>query len=458
MSISKTTTLAELQQLNEYPVLAVNWKIEAALQIDGVKYGIANVLSFHKMSNYETRYYADIYITIHVDALVHKAIYNNVNKIIISITKAQQSADGLVNKEVRRISQPFKAFLTDASNVDMLGLPGSGKYKNPSNEQALGGLRTVSFNLIEPVVADMRLVEVGGIYRDVTVESVLRVLLGYKLTETPNESLWRDKAFVGIKGVDVIETNNPRVYDHIVVPNGTRLINLPKYLQETYGIYSTGLGWHIESGRCYLYPLLNHKEYTKRHRVLTILNIPKDEIPIMEKTFILREREIYVFATGNVEHIDRSETVQNNLGNGIRFSLASSLLDTLSETSENITTFEVDKNVRSYIVDERPDTKNNVRFVPGKFTDNPYKAVSKLSQGLGSRIVVNWDFADASLLYPGMQAKYLYKSGDKILEADGVLLGLHAITAPHSDSVLDNHFITHCVMELQLGKDTAVVS
>ena len=455
MSVLTTTTFDELLVLNEYPVLSVHWKIEAHLLVDGEKRSVANVLAYYKIADYEKRYYSDIFITIEVDPLVHRDILNNTNKLQITLTKAQQSADGLINKEVRRISQLFNAHLTDATNVNLIAHSGSGRLKGDAAEQS-SGLRTLTFNLIEPIVAEMRFAETGGIFRETTIKKLLKITLGYGLAPVPNEELWGDPTYTGIRGVDVIEPDNERVYKHLVIPNGTRLMQIPKYLQEEYGIYSSGMGWHIEDGRCYIYPLLKNTEYAKRHKVLTILNVPTDEIPTMERTFILRGKEIYVFSTGETEHEDLTDRIQNNLGNGMRFTPASDVLDRMSETSENITHVDVKKNVRSYLVDKRPDEKENVRFVPGRFTDNPYVGLSKLTEGLGTRIKVNWDNSDPSLLYPGMQVKYLYKDAGEVKELKGVLVGLETITAPATDSILDNHFITKCVMVIQLSRITAV--
>jgi hypothetical protein len=104
------------------------------------------------------------------------------------------------------------------------------------------------------------------------------------------------------------------------------------------------------------------------------------------------------------------------------------------------------------LLSERPNGKNNIRFVKDRFTDNPYKDTSALTMGLGTRIRVNWDNSDPSLLYPGMQVKFLYKDAGLIKEMKGVLIGLEVITSPSTGSILDNHYITQSVLTLQINK------
>jgi hypothetical protein len=455
VSIRDTTTYEELIHMSEVPALAVCWALEAKLFAGEDDVGVSNVLSHMVNSNYRERYYGDNMLTIQLDTVAYKKATENNNNLTVELTKAQVSADGLIRTEVRKPTRRYKAFMTESPNIGILALNDSDNDTGGTLGQ-LGNLVTVTLQLIEPVVRDLRFAETGGIFKNVTLEQVLKITLGYELPEVAIKTLLEDESYTGIRGVDVIPPDNQRVYKHVIIPNGTRLVNIPKILQETYGIYATELGWHIEKQRCFVYPLLRNVDYGKRHNMLTILNVPVDEIPIMERTFMVRENQVYVFATGDTAHYDNVERVQNNAGNGIRFSRATDLVDYMEETSLNKSTWNSSKTVKALVLDNRPDSKNNVRFVKDRITDNPYKYLSGISNGLGTTVKVKWSYSDPSLLYPGMQTKLLYKSGGIVEALDGILVGLQQITAPSSDSILNNQYIIHCELTIHLKRITEI--
>lgn len=456
MSIRDTTTYEELIRMTEVPAMAVSWAFEAKILVDGESVGVSNVLHVNNIGNYGERYYGDHLLTVQVDPLAYKAMNNNPNKIKVELVRAQMSVDGLEYTEVKRFTLKYNAFLTDAKNSSILSKNGWNTV-NGDNVEQLSNLIPVTLHLIEPIVAEMRFAETGGVFKNVTLEEVLKIVLGYGLGPEPIKPLLEDLTYTGIRGVDVIPPDNQRRYKHIVIPVGSRLVNIPKYLQETYGIYNTGLGWHIEKQRCFVYPLLRNVDYDKRHKVLTILNVPTKEIPVMERTFMLRDSQVYVFSTGETKHYDRVEHVQNNIGNGIRFSRASDLVDFMEDTTVNKSIWDVNKTVKAMLVDKRPDEKQNVRFVDNRITDNPYKYLSKLSSGLGTTVEINWDYADPLLLYPGMQVKLLYMDEGEVKSLDGVLIGVSSVAAPPNDSMLNRQFIYHCTLTIHLKRLTEII-
>lgn len=452
MSINDTTTYAELMEQINTPALAVSWGYEIKLKVAGEDVGVINMLSHNMIGRYHERYYGDNFLTIQVDPLAYQKIVVATNKLQVEIVKALMSVDGRVYSEVKRHVERFNAYLTEAPNPSVVAKHGKGKNL-PKNVEQIQDFITITLHLVEPVVADMRYAETGGVFKDVTLEDVLKVVLGFELKPTPNRRLLEDIGYTGIRGVDVIPPDNAKLYKHIVIPNGSRLVNIPKFLQDVYGIYSSGLGWHIEKQRCFVYPLLRNIDYGKRHRMLTVLNVPPDEIPIMENTFIVRENQIYVFSTGDTQHINDMERVQSNLGNGVRFSRAGDLIDHMEKTTVNKSIWDVSKSVGTLLIDERPDEKNNIRFVKNRFTANPFKYVSNICSGLGTIAVFNWDYADPLLLYPGMQAKLLYKDDGKIVGLDGTLMGVETVAAPPVDSAVNRQVIFTCRLTLYLKRE-----
>jgi hypothetical protein len=449
MSVRESTTYKELLTLMKTPGRVVHWRLGGSLLVKGQRTKYTNIVKHATKHLYGERYYGDTYLTIKVDPVVYRHIVKYKNDVQFELTKAQQSPDGIVNTEVKRYVQLFNAYLTDPVDPAIMATLGNDEDKKGTVVQASNQVE-ITFQLIEPVVADLRLEEVGGIFRNVTIEKLLRTLLSYKLGPDENPETLKDEKYTGIRGVDIMPPDNARVYDHIVIPNGTRLYELPKQLQEDYGVYASGLGWHIVRGWCFFYPLLNYTLFTQREKTLTILNVPVTEIPVMERTFLHRSGQLYVFSTGDTAFFDRTEHVQLNKGTGLRMSRASDLLDKFVVTSQNKTTFNKAEKVAGFILEERPDKKVNVRHTPVHFTDNPFKHTTPLSESMGTPVVVEWDRSAPELLYPGMQVKFLFKGEERIESLIGTLIGAESITATKTGALTDVNFISRTRLIINL--------
>lgn len=442
MSIQTTTTYKDMLELMQRPAQPVFWRLTTKLFANGLELLVSNTLNMVSIADYESRYYADIFITISVDPVVKRRVLENLQTLEVEVVRQQQSVEGDDVPGVYKQGQRFNAYVTDPTNPALMGLGGIQGGQGDSVEQ-ISQLENITLQLVEPVVAEYRALETGGIFGQsgtVDLQQVLRYTMGLTIPKNASKGLLESGQYLGIRGVDVVKPDNTRKYDHIVIPSFTRLTSVPKYLQENYGIYASGLGWHIERSRCFVYPLMDYTQYQKRHKVLTVLNVPVNEAPTMERTFFEKGKEIFVFATGDVGHVDESENVQQNVGNGIRYSLAGNLLDDMCEVKDNKVNFKQSDNVKGLVIDERPRKDNVVRRAELGFTDNPYRETSRLALGIGTRLSLRWDNSNKDLLYPGMPVKVLYKSDGKVKSLLGVLVGTVNQTTVSTDSILDNRF------------------
>ena len=451
MSLQESTVFEEMDELRKTPSFAVYWRIEITLKVRGIDTKVGNVISQSSINKYDNNYYGSSVLTIQVDPVVHKYMLENQDDIQVELVKAQQSPDGLTNTAVYRYSQLFNAHIMNTSNKGLKAESGINQADGSIIEQS-SNLVDVELQLVEPLIAEFRLAETGGVFTNVTLADVLRYTLGFNIPDNATKDMLEDPTYIGIRGVDVVPISNTRVYEHIVIENGTRLTDIPRYLHNEYGIYTSGLGWHIERGRCFIYPLFDYTQYGKRHKMLTVLNVPINEAGTMERTFLVRPNQLYVFSTGDTTHVDNSESVQQNNGIGIRYSIGGDIVDNIAKTSGNKCKFKADSNVKTLALTERVDGMPNIKTVSGRFTDNPYLETSALAIGLGTRLVVNWDNANPNLLYPGMPTKLLYKEGGVLKSLLGTLIGVDKVIAPATSSILDSHFITSCKLYLHIAK------
>ena len=71
-----------------------------------------------------------------------------------------------------------------------------------------------------------------------------------------------------------------------MIPHGTRLVDIPKYLQESQrGVFGSGLSSYYRDGYWYIWPSYDTTRFTKEEIRLTIINVPQTRFPGMERTF-----------------------------------------------------------------------------------------------------------------------------------------------------------------------------
>ena len=151
-------------------------------------------------------------------------------------------------------SKTYKAVLINTTD-NMSGI-GSNIDKESLNKS---GLTRVNFELIDTSVEVLRVVKTSGIYKDMNMRDVITTMLktGCSTVKVNGETL--------SPTINMVEPNNTSVYKHIIVPTGTRLVDIPTYFQDTnYGVYSGDIGIYIKSKRIdinqsklnlYVYPL-----------------------------------------------------------------------------------------------------------------------------------------------------------------------------------------------------------
>lgn len=300
----------------------------------------------------------------------------------------------------------------------------------------------VTFQALDLVVEKLRLFEVGGIYRNAVPADVLRYIL------TDVASRLNLELEDSIRGVDLVEPNNKKPSENIIVPHGTRPQDLVELIQKYCGgVYSTGIAQYVQDGLWYVWPLYNTKRFDDEFKTLHILNIPPTELPAVERTWLKRDQGLVVLSTGVTKHISVSNIIQMNLGNGVRYTHATQLLqgfgkqgygsltdvkDTTTRKGNKCIITRADNNSEYYAI-ERGDF-NYAPVSEDRITDNPFVQTSRLAKRFGSTFFITWENSVPELLYPGMPTKITYRKENDIVEVFGTLLEAKHLIQDLSDS------------------------
>lgn len=447
MSITDQGVYKELLLLAKSTPRKVNWRLEGNLYVTGQRVTVANVVQHINDCDFATRFYGDQFITIQVDPVVYRHVVNYKNMLTFEVVKLQQDGKGQDSGGEVKKSQRFKAHLLNSHDPAMIAALGKGERKDGTVVQA-SRLIDVHLQLEDNFLNDYRLRDVGGVYPNITMYKLIKFLMGHTLGETVDVPTVSEPEYLGLRGVDIIDCDNTKVYDQIVIPAGIRLYQLPDFLQKEYGVYNTGMGWHYYRGWCFIYPLLNYQLHPVREKTMTVVNIPQTEIPALEKSYLYRSDHLYVFATGDSGNIDTTEHMQQNQGVGQRFVNADKLLDSFVTTDSNITTVNRKTNERKFVIENRGDGTPNVRMAKERFTNNPFKIASVFAQSMGTTVVLQWDRSSPELLYPGMPVDFMFKDGETMTTLKATLMGMKTITSPATTMATDKHFISTTTLTL----------
>lgn len=286
------------------------------------------------------------------------------------------------------------------------------------------GIVEVSFQLLDLAIEQLRLKTTGTIVRDAVPGEALQALLSRmsKSIKVPEDA--------AVKGVDLVEPDNQNIRQHVVIPQGTKVINLPGYIQRyAGGIYNKGMGYYLQQGIWYLYPQFALDRFDKTGRTLTVITLPTNRYPTLDRTYRSEGGKVIVLSTAKVTFHDDSEVLQLNQGNGVRYVDSSRVLESTVEVSKNKALIRKEDRAAEYLLQERADGQNTAFFSEERITDNHAYQASLLARRAGTHVEVNWENSNPDLIYPGMPVRYHYYEEDVVRTLNGIVIRAYSYIA-----------------------------
>ena len=449
--IDNSTIFKEILEIADLPSPTVHFTYQGELLIKGQSDPIklAAIKSFTRTRDYVTNRSDVIMLECAVGAGTYQhKIQPAKNALTAVLYRIPINSDNnTVNTHQPQYVEHYTAVLVD-SDVDYVANPDARNVDSETGDQTDQQLFTLQ--LIDQVLAPIRLTSISGIFPKTTVGKLLKVLMGQWVggDEPPPVVDPTPKTPKEVRGVDVVEPTNDRVFNHIIIPEGTRILDLPNYLQETYGVYSGNISYYLQRGVWYIYPIYNTSRWDTTLPCITIGMVPQNRMPGADKSFKVKSKQIYILATGNNKHRDTSEHLLLNKGNGVRYLPAENVIDALVTVSKHKAKASRKANMVEYIVEPRADELNSVLMSTRRITDNHLREQSQLASRLGGKLLITWENADVSKLTPGMPVKVLYEKEDKTEILMGVLIGVTEMAAPNTPGQLNTQFISNAALTI----------
>jgi len=311
---------------------------------------------------------------------------------------------------------------------------GSGRYiKQTKEELNKNEAVNITGQCLDRYVEAIRLKSISGIFRELTVSNLIK---GLFLEEIKNIKINGNPIDITIS---MVKENNDRVYEHIIVPSGTKLIDLPTYLQETkYGVYNGSIGLYIEkyqkgtyfkeckATECIevinisIFPLYNTEVVNTAKHKLIIYGVPDVKYSQIENTYLVDGDDIKILSTDDSKKINKSDTIFADVGSGyVNLDVAKVMHRPVKVTKDKVINNYKDINNESII---KAKSDASAFKVVKKPTDNLYNVRSSYLQANGDLIQLQWKFSNAKYLLPGMAVIYVYLGDDnQVKRVHGIL-------------------------------------
>lgn len=277
---------------------------------------------------------------------------------------------------------------------------------------------TLTFVLEEVAVTQLRKMSIGTIVRSTPPYMVLKTFISnaLKSIQVPVDSK--------IGGFQMEEASNKAPRDHIVIEDGTMLIDLPDLLQnEKGGIYSSGLGFYIQGPFVYAWPVYDTKRLDKAKRVLQVFLAPSTSTTGVDRTWADDGRCISIWSAGAVKLMNDSLDILNTEGNATRFADANNLIGGMGKTEGNKYTMNRSTNNSEFATSVVGSGSMYAKKSAAGFSANPYVETSKMARRSGQFMLIPWERSNPDLLIPSMAVEVYYDADGEIKIMSGTLTG-----------------------------------
>lgn len=415
MELEKTPIYAEVENIIKETKYSQSFYWQAKVLLEDIEYDIFKVLSLDFVRNYKDNIGDLVMMSCYVPlGFYTKKIYHNKHNLEINLYKKAVGNDNQVIAVY-----PYKAILVTKRAPSVTGKD----IDNYTEEQLdLMDILTIDIQLIDKSIEKLRLTTVGGIFRDTTNDAVVRGVLYQE-----SKDILID-AQPSVDRIDWVPTGNTKVRDHVVIPQGVKLLDVPNYVHEKCGgLYATGLGNYMQNKIWWIYPLYDIKRFDDEQRKSAMLfKVPTKRMSNIDRSYRLEDNKLFMLVTGNVKSKDDGDMQFLNKGNGFRQADASQFMSAQAvEIQDNKAVMSRGDLNTEATVETREDGKQNAPLSKEAISSNKLKAISDVASRAGGTLELTWENSNAEELIPGMMIRFHYMDNEDMRYIDGVLHYAH---------------------------------
>ena len=278
----------------------------------------------------------------------------------------------------------------------------------------------ISIQLISKELEAIRSLKVDGVYK----YTFLKDLLLNCMNKGMNSIKINDENIE--LAMNVSEPHNDNFYNHIIIPTGIRLLDLPTYLQDKeYGIYNGDIGIYFKKFikeevlklNLFVYPLYTIDDEPKKELFIYHTNNPYlDNIDTTYKTV---GDIVKIVSTSEINITEQAENGDIDVGNAITGSDPYAVTDYNAVVTNDMILFDKELQVSGQKSYEREDGVTIEKYVNNEV--NLYKYRSDINDRSLGLFQITWNHSDSDLLIPGMVTTLFYQNKKEVMQLKGVL-------------------------------------
>lgn len=314
----------------------------------------------------------------------------------------------------------------------------------------------VNFQLVTKTATELKDLTVGFIARQcIPMDVVILSLTKF------SKYIDKEDGEPRIKGVTVASGYSTKIREHVVIPQLTRLVDLPNVVNRGVGgLYPTGFSYYLEEGYWYIYPMYDTQRYAKQEQFsITIINVPKNRMPDTEKTFRVTANQLIILATGQVKHKDIFDYDKGTTGTATRFVDANRVADNFGAVKNNrfipSRTLNTEQITLKDSQDSNPTSQYSSRDGRTKLTASKNEEMSYLAEKSLAKIMIEWQNSNDKLLIPAMPVRYMFLVNGEVRQVYGTLLAAETSTTQDNNDPVKKKFksttVLSCLVQRNLN-------
>lgn len=294
---------------------------------------------------------------------------------------------------------------------------------------------------------------VSGVYNEITRDQLLRTIIP-EICNTIDVS-----GSSPIDDIEVLKSNNTVPLTEYIIPTGTKLLNLPKHIQEKgKGLYTGGVGSYIQAYKgkniWFIYPPFDYDRDNEIKDKLVINLLSGKHINEYENTININGKTITIVAEIQGENPTSIDQVGTVVSKGVMLNDGDETATRPLESDGKIVQSKSTKVNRRMLSSKRSDGLDTIAVTKHDATANHYVAQSKVSMTEGKRIDVVWKHSNPFLLRPVMPVAIHQEMGDRVIKRKGVLIFNQTIIGLRGKNMLATDYTSSTIMSIFIDTTT----
>ena len=268
MDIMQSPLAAEINAVFNGGPNSATYSYRAEIKANGQTLQTLKVISIDRLQDFELKFADETMVRVVMGAGMYTYRvfpYLSNLQLVLYRTTLYETA-GNPNENVPQKVQTYRATLR---NPPAPALEANGRGQPSEMALDLAQILNLDFQLQDPALEQLRMLQSGGNYRRTTVQEVIKNVM-------TRESVAVDVDGTQVPvGVDMIESVNTDQREHVVIPHGTRLVDVPGYIHRFCGgVYGAGFASYFLDSIWHIFPCYDTTRFDQEEKTLTIIRLP----------------------------------------------------------------------------------------------------------------------------------------------------------------------------------------